>query len=66
MAEVNRFWEDNLTLMQAVVASVSIGFLFLLVFLGGLAEWLRRAGMAIAMGPQLMHSSAPLMALQCG
>ena len=48
MAEVNRFWEDNLALMQAVIASVSIGFMFLLVFLGGLAEWLRRAGGALA------------------
>lgn len=47
-AEVDRFWEDNLALMQAVIASVSIGFVFLLVFLGGLAEWLRRAGGALA------------------
>jgi hypothetical protein len=48
MAEVNRFWEDNFLLMQAVIASVSIGFMFLLVFLGGVAEWLRRAGGALA------------------
>lgn len=47
-AEVDRFWEDNLALMQAVIASVSIGFVFLLVFLGGVAEWLRRAGGALA------------------
>ena len=48
MAEVNRFWEDNFALMQAVIASVSVGFMFLLVFLGWLAEWLRRAGGALA------------------
>jgi hypothetical protein len=48
MSEVNEFWEASFTLMQAVIASVSIGYLFLLVFLGGLAEWLRRAGGALA------------------
>jgi hypothetical protein len=38
---VNAFWDATLTLLKAVIASVSVGFLFLLVFLGGLAEWLR-------------------------
>jgi hypothetical protein len=33
--------------MQVVIASVSVGFLFLLFFLGGLAEWLRRTGWTI-------------------
>jgi hypothetical protein len=47
-AEVNAFWDANLTLLKAVIASVSVGFLFLLVFVGDLAEWLRRAGGALA------------------
>src|SRR5918995_263415 len=47
-AEVNGFWEDNFVLMQMVIASISVGFLFLLFFLGGLSEWLRRAGGALA------------------
>jgi hypothetical protein len=66
MAEVNKFWEDNLTLMQAVIASVSIGFMFLLVFLGGLAEWLRRAGGALAFtafGSAVMFMTALNVAL---
>lgn len=42
--DVNRFWEENFVLMRVVIASVSVGFMFLLFFLGGLAEWLRRAG----------------------
>jgi hypothetical protein len=45
---VQEFWEDNLSLMRAVIASVSVGFLFLLVFLGGLAERLRRSSGALA------------------
>lgn len=47
-AEIERFWQENLGLMQAVILSVSIGFLFLLVFLGGLVERLRQAGGALA------------------
>jgi hypothetical protein len=65
-AEVNRFWEDNLALMQAVIASVSIGFIFLLVFLGGLTEWLRRAGGALAftaLGSAVMFMTALNVAL---
>src|SRR5512132_2655404 len=46
--DVNGFWNENLAFMQVVIASVSVGFLFLLFFLGGLAEWLRGAGGAIA------------------
>jgi hypothetical protein len=46
--EVQQFWEDNLPLMRVVIASVSVGFLFLLVFLGGLAERLRRSSGALA------------------
>jgi hypothetical protein len=65
-AEVNAFWEDNLALMQVVIASVSIGFLFLLVFLGGLAEWLRRAGGALtftAFGSAVIFMTALNVAL---
>ena len=66
MAEVNRFWEDNFALMQAVIASVSVGFMFLLVFLGWLAEWLRRAGGALAFtvfGSAVMFMTALNVAL---
>ena len=65
-AEVNRFWEDNFALMQAVIASVSIGFMFLLAFLGGLAEWLRRTGGALAFtafGSAVMFMTALNVAL---
>ena len=66
MREVNEFWEANFTLMQVVIASVSIGYLYLLVFLGGLAEWLRRAGGALAFttfGSAVMFMTALNVAL---
>lgn len=47
-AEVERFWQENLGFLQAVILSTSVGFLFLLVFLGGLAERLRQADGALA------------------
>jgi len=47
-AEVERFWRENLGLVQAVIVSTSIGFIFLLVFLGGLAERLQRVDAALA------------------
>ena len=47
-AEVERFWRENLGLVQAVILSTSIGFIFLLVFLGGLAERLQRVDAAVA------------------
>jgi hypothetical protein len=65
-AEVNQFWDENLGLMQFVIASVSVGFLFLLVFLGGLAAWLQRAGSALAFtafGSAVMFMTALNVAL---
>jgi hypothetical protein len=39
--EVQEFWRTNQGLMQGVILSVSVGFLFLLVFLGALVEFVR-------------------------
>ena len=39
---VQAFWHANLTLMQTILLSVSVGYLFLLLFLGALIELLRR------------------------
>ena len=41
---VEAFWRANQQLMQGVILSVSVGFLFLLLFLGALIELLRTAG----------------------
>jgi hypothetical protein len=65
-AEIERFWRENLGLVQAVILSTSIGFIFLLVFLGGLAEELHRvdAGLAFAaFGSALMFMTALNIAL---
>lgn len=65
-AEIERFWRENLGLVQAVILSTSIGFIFLLVFLGGLAERLHRvdAGLAFtAYGSALMFMTALNVAL---
>jgi hypothetical protein len=65
-AEVERFWRENLGLVQAVILSTSVGFIFLLVFLGGLAERLQRVDAAlafIAFGSALMFMTALNVAL---
>ena len=41
---VEAFWRANQQLMQGVILSTSVGFLFLLLFLGALIELLRTAG----------------------
>ena len=41
---VEAFWRANQQLMQGVILSISVGFLFLLLFLGALVELLRIAG----------------------
>ena len=41
---VEAFWRANQQLMQGVILSISVGFLFLLLFLGALIELLRTAG----------------------
>ncbi len=41
---VEAFWCANQQLMQGVIPSTSVGFLFLLLFLGALVELLRTAG----------------------
>ena len=38
---VEIFWRANQELMQAVILSVSVGYLFLLVFVGALVELVR-------------------------
>ena len=43
-ARVEAFWRANQQLMQGVILSTSVGFLFLLLFLGALVELLRTAG----------------------
>lgn len=65
---VEEFWRDNQTLMQAVILSVSVGFLFLLAFLGALVERLRTAVDAdaivwVAFGSALMFMTALNVAL---
>src|SRR5215207_464620 len=65
-SDIERFWRENLGLVQAVILSTSIGFIFLLVFLGGLAERLHRvdAGLAFtAYGSALMFMTALNVAL---
>ena len=62
-AEVEAFWRANAGLLQATVLSVSVGFLFLLDFLGALAERLHAvpgAGAAgwTAFGSALMFMTA--------
>lgn len=65
-ARVERFWEEHLALMKAVIVLASAGFLFLLAFLGGLAERLRAAGGALAFtafGSALLFMTALNVAL---
>jgi hypothetical protein len=49
-ADVQEFWRTNQHLMQVVILSVSVGFLFLLVFLGALVELIRTDPDAGAIG----------------
>jgi hypothetical protein len=41
--DVEAFWDENLRLMQVVILAASVGYLFLLGFLGGLLSRLRQA-----------------------
>jgi hypothetical protein len=61
--EVTTFWRHNMSLMQMIVCSVSVGFLFLLFFLGALVHYLLeiRASPAVtwtAYGSVLMFMTA--------
>jgi hypothetical protein len=65
---VEIFWRDNQLLMQGVILSVSVGFIFLLGFLGALVERLR-CGLAdqalvwVVFGSALMFMTALNVAL---
>ena len=65
---VQAFWLDNQELMQGVILSVSVGFIFLLGFLGALVERLR-SGLAdhalvwVTFGSALMFMTALNVAL---
>ena len=66
--DVQAFWRTNQGLMQCVILSVSVGFLFLLVFLGALAELVRTVHGAgaiawIMLGSALMFMTALNVAL---
>jgi hypothetical protein len=65
---IEEFWRDNQALMQGVILSVSVGFLFLLAFLGALVDRLRTATDAhaliwMAFGSALMFMTALNVAL---
>jgi hypothetical protein len=67
-ADVQAFWRANQALMQSVILSVSVGFLFLLVFLGALVEMVRKVPGAeaiawIVLGSALMFMTALNIAL---
>jgi hypothetical protein len=66
--DVQAFWRTNQQLMQPVILSVSVGFLFFLVFLGALTELIRTAADAdattwIVLGSGLMFMTALNVAL---
>jgi hypothetical protein len=66
--EVQAFWRTNQQLMQVVIVSVSVGFLFFLMFLGALIELIRTvpdAGAAswTVLGSALMFMTALNVAL---
>jgi hypothetical protein len=66
--KVESFWRENQALMQGVILSVSVGFLFLLVFLGALVELMRTVADAgaiswIALCSALMFMTALNVAL---
>jgi hypothetical protein len=65
---IELFWRDNQTLMQGVILSVSIGFIFFLGFLGALVERLRslvdaHAVVWVVFGSALMFMTALNVAL---
>ena len=66
--DIEAFWRTNQELMQGVLLSVSVGFLFLLVFLGALVELIRTVSAAnaiawIVLGSGLMFMTALNVAL---
>lgn len=66
--DVQQFWRSNQQLMQVVILSVSVGFLFLLLFLGALIELVRTAADAgaaswIVLGSGTMSMTALNVAL---
>ena len=66
--DVQAFWRTNQQLMQLVILSVSVGFLFFLVFLGALIELIRTVADAdatswIVLGSGLMFMTALNVAL---
>ena len=60
---VDAFWQTNRTLMQAVIVSISIGFLFLLGFLGALTARLRRWDQTAALSYTVFGSAVMFMTL---
>lgn len=67
-AEVETFWRQNTTLMQIIICSASVGFLFLLIFLGALVDYLQYAAGSptlvwTAFGSALMFMTALNIAL---
>ncbi len=66
--QVHAFWRANQDLMQGVILSVSVGFMFLLLFLGALAELMHSVSGArvtgwIALSSALMFMTALNVAL---
>lgn len=66
--DVQAFWRANQQLMQVVIISVSVGFLFLMLFLGALIELIRTVPEAsvaswIVLGSALMFMTALNVAL---
>jgi hypothetical protein len=65
--DVQAFWQANQQLMQVVILSVSVGFLFLLLFLGALMELIRTvsdgAASWVVLGSALMFMTALNVAL---
>ena len=58
---VETFWRSNAELMQGVILSVSVGYLFLLFFLGALTELVRTATGAGATGWVMLGSALMFM-----
>jgi hypothetical protein len=58
---VQVFWRANQPLMQGVILSLSVGFLFLLVFLGALVELVRSVPGAGAVGWIVLGSAVMFM-----
>ena len=58
---VQEFWRANQGLMQGVILSVSVGFMFLLVFLGALVELIRTAPNSGAVAWTVLSSALMFM-----